>query len=63
MGEPPMEGRRYFLFFSGSQNLPKLHVFFTCLLVANCFVDHFEFSSEWHILKFDSAFDTLYGRP
>ena len=36
---------------------------FTFLLVANCFVDHFEFSSEWHILKFDSAFDTLYGQP
>ena len=62
MGEPPMEGRRHFV-FSGSHNLPKLNVFFTFLLVANCFVDNFEFSSEWHILKFDSAFETLYGQP
>ena len=62
VGNPPWRGAAIFS-FSGSQNLPKQHVCFTFLLVANCFVDHFEFSSEWHILKFDSAFDTLYGRP
>ena len=61
-GNTPWRGAAIFS-FSGSLNLPKLHVFFTFLLVADCFVDNFEFSSEWHIVKFDSAFDTLYGRP
>ena len=63
MGEPPMEGRRHFLFFWKSEFAETACVFSRFLLVANCFVDNFEFSREWHILKFDSAFDTLYGRP
>ena len=62
MGQPPMEGRRHFLFFWKSE-FAETACFFTFLLVANCFVDHFELSSEWHMLKFDAAFDTLYGRP
>ena len=58
-GELPIGGIPFFW----KSEFTETTCFFYVFARSYLFCCYFEFSREWHILKFDSAFDTLYGRP